>query len=137
MYHQADTPRGARRLLDTPAPADPAAAARSALARVRKLLGHYLPGMAADPARLGAALSAGRSRPDLEAERHLALGWLSWLEGDADASERHLATAVECARGLAPAEEVADAALPPLEPGALLARSAYWAARVGLRRDPA
>jgi hypothetical protein len=142
MYDWARTYLTAPRLRDAPAGADPGAAAPLALGRVRKLLTAYAPGLPVDGARLRAALGAALPQPAREAERLFALGWLRWLEGEAVAAELLLAEAGARARQ-APAtaapqgEADAAAGLPPLGPGVLLARAAYWHARVRLRRGRA
>src|SRR5262249_12494614 len=113
MYHRAATPRDARRRPEGLPGLDPAALARQALGRVRKLLTAYLPGMSAGPARLLAALGeAPLAAPGHEAERLFARGWLRWLEGDFAGAEALLAEALERARGLEPGEGSPD--LPPL-----------------------
>src|SRR5262245_45245901 len=116
MYDRLSPPRAAGRLLDTPSGQDREGAARLALARVRKLLTAYLPGMSFDRPRLQSALAGPLAQPEHEAERLFALGWLRWLEGDPPAAEALIAEAVVRARALAPAAPAPDAVLPVEEP---------------------
>jgi hypothetical protein len=118
MYRGTARPRSARSRLDTPPDATPEAAAQQALARVRKLLTGYVPGMPFDAARLLADLAV--SLPDAvpERERLFARGWLSWLEGSPEAAEALLDEAV----GIAEQEQATEA----------LAETAYWRDRVRL-----
>ncbi len=131
MYETPTTPRDAGRLLEVPVGLDPALAARQALARVRKLHAGYSASMSAAPARLGKALDQPFREPPLERERLFALGWLRWLEGDLSGAAGLLGEGERRARE-APADEAPSAYpdLPPLEPGLLFARLAYWNARV-------
>jgi hypothetical protein len=115
MYQRVEA-RTAQRLLETPACLDPGEAARQGLARVRKVLTAFVPGMSLDRSRLQAALAGALAQPDVEAERLFALGWLRWLEGETVAAEPLLAEALRQARQVN--------ALP------LVAESAYWLARV-------
>jgi hypothetical protein len=128
MYDPVASLRSARRQLDLPVTVDPVAGVRVVLGRVRKLLAEHLPGMGCDH-RFREALSTPMKEPALERERLFALGWLRWLDGDLTAAESLLAE-VERRCAAAPAEEPPAADLPALEPGLLLARSAYWCARV-------
>jgi tetratricopeptide (TPR) repeat protein len=134
MYDVAGPWRTARRQGEGEGEAAPPPGAAEVLGRVRRLLGNYLPGMSCDPRRWPLALASGV--PDaLEAERLFALGWLRWAAGDPAAAEELLAAADERCR-LAPEVEE-PGALPPLGPGVLAARSAYWRARVGVLRGRA
>jgi hypothetical protein len=122
--------------MDLPIAADPVAQGRDILVRVRKLLANYLPGMSCDRRRWRQALGVPMKEPALERERLFALGWLRWLEGDFSPAESLLAEAnTRCVsepseEAQSASEETAPSDLPPLEPGVLLARSAYWCARV-------
>jgi hypothetical protein len=128
MYDQVDSLRGAGRQMDSPVPPDPAVSVPVILTRVRKLLAEHLPGMSCDRRRWREALAAPVKDPALERERLFVLGWLRWLEGEWAPAESLLAEA-ELRCQSAPVEE-GPADLPPLPPGLLLARSAYWCARV-------
>src|SRR5262249_5144235 len=114
MYQPADASRTA----PASAEAEGASAAHLALARVRKALTAFVPGMSFAAERLRAALAAPLADPALEAEGRFALGWLHWLAGAPGDAAAPLAEAVEHARRL--------------NNNALLAESAYWSARVGL-----
>src|SRR5262249_40766784 len=132
MYDRGEANRTAQHLPDAHPGPDPAAAGRLALGRVRKLLTAYLPGMACDPARLEGALAAPLPEPALEGGRPFALGSLRGLGGDWEGAERLLAQAVARARRPAQADGAGEAALHPLGPEELLARAAYWRARLAL-----
>lgn len=136
MYQLLPSPRLAQRKLDLPPGVDPGLSARLALARVRKLLSAFVAGMSADPVRLSKALAAPFAEAPLERERLFALGWLSWLAGDNAAAGPLLADAErrcrEASSGEAPA---VSAELPSIETNQLLARCAYWGARVRLLLD--
>src|SRR3954464_12985168 len=93
MYDKAAPLSSLGRVMERPAAPDPAVSFRLGLARVRKLLGAYLPGMSADAARLKEALGGPVNNAALETERLFALGWVSWLQGDLVAAERSLAEA--------------------------------------------
>lgn len=101
-----------------------------ALLRVRKLLGAYLPGMTAEPARLLRDLSREGNIPSLETERLLARGWLYWLHGDSIRAEPDLAAAARRCEAGDPCGEAPG--LPALPPGELPAQAAYWLARLRL-----
>src|SRR6516225_6057777 len=116
MYQGADDPRSAQRSLDVPAGFGPEATARTGLARIRRLLEAYTPGMSLDRTRSREELATPLSDPILERERFFALGWLHWLNDEPAAAETLLAEATQRAR------EQND--LPAL------AESAYWRARV-------
>ncbi len=129
MYLAALPLRTAPRQLDLPSGPDPLASARLALARIRKLLAGFVAGMRWDAFRLRAALARPLPVPALERERLFALGWLAWLEGG-DAAPLAEAEALCLAAG---ADTAGMGELPALEPNLLLARCAYWLARVRLR----
>ncbi len=118
MYHGAADPRSARCSLDTPAGFSPEATVRTVLARIRKLLDAYTPGMSVERTRLPDALTSVLSDPALERERHFALGWLNWLNDDPVGAEPVLAEAMRRAREANAIEALAE--------------SAYWCARVRL-----
>lgn len=101
-----------------------------ALLRVRKLLGAYLPGMTAEPARLLRDLFREEKIPSLETERFFARGWLHWLHGDPASAEPDLAAATRRCEAGEPCGEAPG--LPALPPGELPARAAYWLARLRL-----
>jgi hypothetical protein len=136
MYHGSGTSRSVQRLRDeAPAGPDPATLCRQALTRVRKCLTAWLVGTSPDPARLLTALAVALPQPALDAERFLALGWVSWLQDQLPRAERFLTEAVERSRSL-PAP-VADAPgspeePPPLPGPVLLGLAGYWLARVRL-----
>jgi hypothetical protein len=136
MYETPTRPRDAGRQLEVPAGIDPALAARLALARVRKVQTAFVPSMSVAPERLIQALERPLDEPVLQRERLFALGWLHWLRGELPVAARLLAEGEARARS-APADEQAPAwpELPTLEPGLLLARLAYWNARVRLLLD--
>jgi tetratricopeptide (TPR) repeat protein len=128
MYQRGEETRIAQsRHEATPGPT-PEAAARLALARVRKLLGAYAPGLPCDAGRLSAALGTPFADASLEVDRLFALGWLGWLEGNPAAAEPVLAEVVRRAR-----EAGAVAGVPPAPQPERLAEAAYWCARVRLR----
>src|SRR5262245_51543174 len=118
MYHGAGDPRSAQSSLDTPVGFSPEATARVVLARIRKLLDAYTPGMLVARTRLSDILAAALSDPILECERLFVIGWLHWLNDEPSAAEPLLAEAMRHAR-----EQNATEAL---------AESAYWCARVRL-----
>jgi tetratricopeptide (TPR) repeat protein len=118
MYHGPGDPRSAHRSLDTPAGFGPEATARAVLARVRKLLDAFTPGMPVDRNRPPDILAAPLSDPILERERLFLFGWLHWLHDDSASAEPLFAEAMRRAR-----EDNATEAL---------AESAYWYARVRL-----
>jgi hypothetical protein len=118
VYHQVRTPHHAPRTPDVSSRLEPEALTRSALARVRKLVSAYLPGMYYDPATLAARLINPLTDPALEAERFFALGWLQWLAGEFAAAAPLFDEAVHRARALTGTVQLAEAA--------------YWRARVGL-----
>lgn len=122
MYDATTPPRHAGRDLGPPGSAEQDDRARLALARVRKLLAGFLPGMGCDHDRLLAALAAPLRAADQERERPFARAWLLWLDGKL-AEALPLLADVE-ARLLGASDEAAKE---------LLARSAYWLARVRLR----
>jgi hypothetical protein len=122
MYREGEEVRTARGRGESPPGPTPAAAARLALARVRKLLDAYVGGMVCDGPRLQAALALPFAEAELEAQRHFALGWLAWLDGKA-AAESLLAEAARRARELGGTAAHAEAA--------------YWCTRVGLRQGRA
>jgi hypothetical protein len=136
MYETPTRPRNAGRQLEVPAGVDPAQASRLALARVRKLHTAFVPIMSAAPERLLQALERPLGDAALERERLLAAGWLHWLLGDLPTAAGLLAAGEQRARA-APADEPVPAwpELPALEPGLLLARLAYWNARVRILLD--
>src|SRR6266851_3067803 len=107
MYHSAAL-RTAQRTPEAAGSA-PGTAAERAVARVRKLLTAYLPGMPFDRATL---LSALNESPIQGTERLFALGWAHWLDGRPERADLALAEAVRLARQ----ENAAE----------LLAESAYW-----------
>ncbi len=119
MYQGGDEARIAQRLHEAPPGPAPEAAARLALARVRKLLGAYAPGLPCDAGRLAAALKTPFVDAGLEVDRLFALGWLGWLAGNPGTAEPVLADTVRQAR----------------EAGAMdrLAEAAYWCTRVRIR----
>jgi hypothetical protein len=131
MFLELPPLRSEPRQSGVPRPPGPREAAAFALLRVRKLLGGFFPGLAWDAPKLRAALGHPLHPPHLERERLFALGWLGWLE-DGDASPLEDAEAL----GLAAGDDASTGfpGLPPLEPHLLLARCAYWRARVRLRR---
>src|SRR5256885_2279738 len=138
MYQLNAPPRLGSRKLDLPPGMDPGLSARLALARVRKLLSAFVAGMNADPSRPAKALAAPFEPPPLGRDPLFALGWLRWLAGDFPAAVPLLADAERRCREAPAAEPPAvTAELPALEPGLLLARSAYWGARVRLLLDQA
>jgi hypothetical protein len=117
MYQTFDALRTAPRLRE--APPRPAAGLdpRLALARVRKALTAYLPGMHFPQDDLRAALAEPLPVPADDAERHFLLGWLYWLAGDADA-EALFHEAVNAAKALRNND--------------LLGEAAYWRGRARL-----
>ena len=136
MYESAEGLRVAGRL--TFPPDGEESAYRLAITRVRNLLSDCLPGMSADADRLRKGLSVRQADPASETERHLALGWLAWLEGDWAGAETLLVEGSEpgaLAKGPgtlpvahAPGSDRDVPLSPLLEPG----WSAYWCARVRL-----
>ncbi|MGH7169298.1 MAG: hypothetical protein ACRELG_03355, partial [Gemmataceae bacterium] len=118
MYHGTSDPRSARRSRDLPVGFSPEATARTVLARLRKLLDAYTPGMAIEHSRLPESLSATLCDAVLERERLFALGWLHWLNDEPAAAEPLLAESLVRAR-----EQNA---------GEALAEAAYWSTRVRL-----
>jgi hypothetical protein len=128
MYDPEAPWRSARRQLELPLTRGPVAGLHQVLARVRKLLGEHLPGMGCDHRGFAEVLATPVQEPALERERLFALGWLRWLDGDLIAAESLLAEAER--RCVSSDAELCAIDLPPLEPGLLLARSAYWCARV-------
>src|SRR5262249_13182039 len=110
--------------------------ARLALARIRKLHTAFAPSMTVLPARLAGTLEQPFPEPALERERLFALGWLRWLDGDLSGAVALLAEGERRGRAV-PADEAAPTwpELPALEPGLLLARLAYWNARVRILLD--
>jgi hypothetical protein len=118
MYHQPNPIRTAERLRDRPPAADPNAAVRLALSRVRKVLTAWLPNMPFEPDCLRATLAAPLADADLESERLFALGWLHWLAGADVEAELLLNEAVLVAQR----DGNPDA----------LAVAAYWRGRVRL-----
>jgi hypothetical protein len=133
MYDQARTFRTAQRLLESLSTGDGEEVVRLALGRVRKMLTAYLPGMAVSPARLRAALDKPLLNANLEAERSFARGWLRWLEGDAAGADGLFTEALAQARQVVSAPPApSQGPLAPLPPTELLARCAYWCARVRL-----
>jgi hypothetical protein len=118
VYHQVRTPHYASRTPDYSSRLGAEALTRSALARVRKIVSAYLPGMYYDPATLTARLNNPLTDPVLEAERFIALGWLQWLAGEFAAAAPLFDQAVNGARALIGIDQLAEAA--------------YWRARVGL-----
>jgi hypothetical protein len=120
MYQRGEQVRTAQARGDAAPDPTPEAAARLALARVRKLLEAYTPGMPCNRPQLQAALAAPLNDPAAETERLFAAGWLAWLEGNPAAAEPLLEEAVVRARATGTT--------------ALLPQAAYWATRVRLRR---
>ncbi len=118
MYQQVRSPRVAPRTPEPSSRLGAEAVARSALARVRKLLGAYLPGMHFEPAALASRLTNALTDPAPEAERAFARGWLHWLAGEFETAAPLFDDAVTRARSL--------------EGTSHLAEAAYWRARVGL-----
>src|SRR5436305_7071159 len=98
MFQQVDEVRSAGRIREMPTSHGPEEAARLALARVRKVLTAYLPGMSFDIGRLQAALSPPLPRSSDETERLLALGFLHFLEDNLPAAEPLLHEAVLAAQ---------------------------------------
>lgn len=131
MYIEALSLRPAKRQSEGP-DLSPQAWARLALARVRKALAGFVPGMVLPLGRLRRNLQAPLPAPALERERLFALGWLDWLEGEHESALARLAD-VECRCLAAGADTAGMAELPPLEANVLLARAAYWLARCRLR----
>jgi hypothetical protein len=137
MYDSAKSSRSAGRQFDAPVSPLPIVAAPVVLARVRKILGEYLPGMGCER-RWRETLAAPMAQPALERERLFTLGWLNWLDGNWPIAEGLLAEAdMRCRAPLG--DETVEAELPVLDAGVLAARSAYWCARVRvlLRRSDA
>jgi hypothetical protein len=118
MYHGATPPRSAGRLFNAPVGNNREAAARAALARVRKLLTAHVRGVPFSAVRLRGDLAVPLTDAALERERLFSLGWLSWLEGNPEAALSRLQEAVEQAGQ----ENASDA----------LAEAAYWRGRVRL-----
>jgi tetratricopeptide (TPR) repeat protein len=121
MYHGTESPRVARRQVESLPGTNPEDAARRVLARVRKALTAFRPGLPFDPDALRSALSVAFAQPEAEAERLFALGWLSWLDGAFVDAEPSLVKAVDLAR--------------QANASAQLAEAAYWLARVRLRLE--
>ncbi|HZV03803.1 MAG TPA: hypothetical protein VE999_01820 [Gemmataceae bacterium] len=118
MYHGSSDPRSAARSRETLAEFSPEATARMVLARIRKLLDAYVPGLPIERGRAPDALTAALNDPGLERERLFVLGWLHWLNDDPTAAEPLLAEALRLAK-----EQNA---------GEALAEAAYWSSRVRL-----
>jgi hypothetical protein len=118
MYRGAGDPRTAQPSRDVPVGFSPEATARSVLARLRKLLDAYTPGMPVECARLSESLSVKLADAALERERLFALGWLRWLNDEPAAAEPLLAEALRLTK-----EQSA---------GEALAEAAYWSTRVRL-----
>jgi len=104
--------------LDRPPTVAPGAGAEQALARFRKILTAYLPGMPIDAERLQNALAVALA-PAQELERLFALGFLHWLTGNLTAAEVMLGDAVNRAK-----QDNATAQL---------GEAAYWRARVRIQ----
>src|SRR6478752_4378852 len=98
MYHGAADPRSAQRALDTLAGFSPEATARVVLARVRKLLDAYTPGMTVERTQPPDILAATLDDPALERERLFVLGWLHWLNDEPGAAEPLFVEALDRAR---------------------------------------
>jgi tetratricopeptide (TPR) repeat protein len=118
MYQGSGDPHRARPARDTPAGFSPEATARSVLARLRKLLDDYTPGLPVPRAGVPDTLAAPLNDPILECERLFVRGWLHWLNDEPAAAPPLLAEAMSRARE----QSTFDA----------LAESAYWCARVRL-----
>lgn len=116
MYHGADNPRSAQGSRDQLAGFSAEATARTALARLRKLLDAFTPGLTIERGRLPEGLSAALADAALERERLFALGWLHWLLDEPVAAEPRLAEALQRAREQNAAEAMAE--------------TAYWRTRV-------
>ncbi len=119
MYRTLNGPRWAPRALDRPPAIAPGAAADQALARVRKILTAFTPGLPVDAERLQQALAATLPAPAQELERLFALGFLHWLTGNLPSAEVLLGEAVGRAKQ--------DKAITQL------GEAAYWGARVHLQ----
>jgi hypothetical protein len=119
MYHGSGDPRGAQRSLDTPAGFSPEATARAVLARLRKWLDDYTPGMPLERT-LPDALTAPLADAERERERLFFRGFLHWLHDEPAAAEPLLVEAM----GRARAQNALEA----------LAESAYWLTRIRLRQ---
>jgi len=118
MYHGASAPRCAQRSRDLPAGFSPEATARTVLARLRKLLDAYTPGMPIERTHLLENLGIPLGDAVLERERLFALGWLHWLNDEPGAAEPLLAESLRIA-----CEQNA---------GETLAELAYWSTRIRL-----
>ena len=116
MYIVSTTARSARYFVDRPSLHGPVTIAATALARMRKILTAYRPGMYFDSAHLRSVLAAPLGGAAEESERLFALGWLSWLSGDLAAAEPLLHEAA----GRAEQAKATD----------LFTIAAYWRARV-------
>jgi hypothetical protein len=116
MYQAVRDLRIASSGSETSAAVDPESTARAALARVRKALTAFVPGMSFHPDRLRLGLTAALADAALDAERCFALGWLHWL-------------AAEFGEAITPLTQAVAAAMQQTN-NALLAESAYWRARV-------
>jgi len=121
MFQQDDELRLAGRERELPARFEPEEAVRLALARVRKVLTAFLPGMFFDPERLQTVLATSPGQGTQEIERLFALGFLAYLADDLAGAESQLRQAVEAAQQ--------DGNLD------LLATAAYWRARVGVLKE--
>jgi hypothetical protein len=75
------------------------------------------------------SLSAPMQGAAHERERLFGLGWLNWLEGNWAIAEGILAEADMRCR-VPVGGEAGESELPPLDPGVLAGRAAYWLARV-------
>jgi hypothetical protein len=119
MYHGTGDPRSAQPSREIFAGFSPEATARTVLARIRKLLDAYVPGMLIERTRFPEILSAKLGDVTLERERLFALGWLRWLNDELAAAEPILDEALRLAR--------------QQNAGEALAEAAYWSSRVRLQ----
>jgi hypothetical protein len=87
MFQPVDGMRSVGRIREMPVPFTPEEAAHLALARVRKALTAWLPGMIFDPAKLREQLAVSLGSGIPEIERLLYLGFLHYLAEDLAAAE--------------------------------------------------
>src|SRR5262249_11409382 len=106
----------ARRALEALAGLSPRGQTLRALCRVRQVLSNWPASIRLDAADLTAVLELPLEQPRLEADRHFARGWLSWLIDQTADAARLLARSVEAYAALDATAEHTEAA--------------YWLARV-------
>ncbi len=118
MYQGSGDLRSAQRSRDTLTGFSPEVTARTVLARLRKMLDAYVPGMPVERTCPPDLLAVTLNDSVLEREHLFILGWLHWLNDESTAAERLLAETLQRGR-----EDNA---------GEAVAESAYWTARVRL-----